>query len=146
MTNISCLKGWKFIARHQIEFIHAPLCPKHVYLDLQYLSPHEAWQQLIFWGKSICCQHATRRTTNEIWITIMIIAWWYSNKFLSSHNSLSVLFYFIYLPSSVSMRRLFAYRWFLEFYSILFTCLPVSPCGDYLPTGYESHECFGPAG
>jgi len=31
------------------------------------------------------------------------------------------------------MRWLFACRWFREFYSILFTCLPVSPCGDYLP-------------
>ena len=48
-------------------------------------------------------------TTNEIWITIMIIAWWYSNKFLS-------------LPIIL-----------FPFYSILFTCLPVSPYGDYLP-------------
>ena len=38
------------------------------------------------------------------------------------------------------LRWLFACRWFHEFYSILFTCLPVSPCGDYLPVGYESHE------
>ena len=104
------------------------------------------------------CQHAMRKTTNEIWITIMIIAWWYSNKFLSLPIILFplysifllafqclqvviiclpvipwVLFYFIYLPSSVSMRWLFVCRWFREFYSILFTCLPVSPCGDYLP-------------
>ena len=109
--NISCLKGWKFIARHRIEFIHASPCPKHVYSDLQYPSPYEACQQFIFWEKSICCQHATRRTTNEIWITIMIIAWWYSNKFLS-------------LPIIL-----------FPFYSILFTCLSVSLCGDYLPAG-----------
>ena len=64
-----------------------------------------------FLGKNIYCQHATRRTTNEIWITIMIIGWWYSNKFLS-------------LPIIL-----------FSFYSIFFTCLPVSPYGDYLPAG-----------
>ena len=64
-----------------------------------------------FEKKSICCQHATRRTTNEIWITIMIIVWWYSNKFLS-------------LPIIL-----------FPFYSILFTCLLVSSCSDYLSAG-----------
>ena len=38
------------------------------------------------------------------------------------------------------LRWLFDCWWFREFYSILFTCLPVSPCGDYLPTRYGSHE------
>ena len=40
------------------------------------------------------------------------------------------------------MRWLFVCRWFREFYSILFTCLPVSPCGDYLPARYGSYKMW----
>ena len=134
--------------------------PKHVYSDLQYPSPHEAWQQFIFWEKNICCQHATRRTTNEIWIMIMIIAWWYSNKFLSLPIILSpfysILFtcllvspYGDYLPAGDSVS-------FISFYLLVFRCLHAviiclldmdrMRCDDYLPAEYGSHKCFGPDG
>ena len=65
-----------------------------------------------FLGKKIFVvntQREGRRT--RFWITIVIIAWWYSNKFLS-------------LPIIL-----------FPFYFILFTCLLVSPCGDYLSAG-----------
>ena len=99
---------------HRIKFIHVLSC-QNMYTWTYNIHIRMRHDNNSFLGeKSICCQHATRRTTNEIWI--MIIAWWYSNKFLS-------------LPIIL-----------FSFYFILFTCLPVSPCGDYLPAGYESHE------
>ena len=162
MTNISCLKGWKFIDRHRIEFIHALSCQNMYTRTYNILARMRHGNNSFFWEKSICCQHATRRTTNEIWITIMIIAWWYSNKFLSlpiilfSFYSIFllaflylhaviiclqvipwVLFHFIYLSSSVSMRWLFACRIWIAW---VFLSCRVDIDNPYVLVVYKRHR------
>ena len=91
---------------------------------------------LFFGKKSIRCQHATQRTTNEIWITIMIIAWWYSNKFLSLPIIL-FLFYSIFLLAFQYLHAVIICLPVISWVLFHFIYLPssVSPCGDYLPAG-----------